>query len=82
MSVVPYAKKEAKMQIRCQNCHKPFALSRETVHAALDMLTSQNMSHYDAHCPHCRRVNRVSQQELQHAAPDWKKPTAETPANG
>ena len=70
------------MQIRCMNCHKPFALKHEVVLAALDMLTSQDMSHYDAHCPHCRRVNRVSREELLRAAPDWKKQAAEHAGDG
>lgn len=61
------------MQIRCMNCHKPFALSHETVHAALDHLAAEKLSHYDAHCPHCRRTNRVSRDELLRNAPDWKK---------
>jgi phage FluMu protein Com len=59
------------MQIRCQHCHKPFGLSRETVHAALDMIAAEDLNHYNAQCPHCRRVNRVSKEELSHAAPDW-----------
>lgn len=59
------------MQIRCQHCHKPFGLSRETVHAALDMIASEDLNHYNAQCPHCRRMNRVSKEELVHAAPDW-----------
>lgn len=61
------------MQIRCQRCHKPYALSKETVHAALDQMMAENLSHYDAQCPHCRRTNRVSQAELKRAAPDWEK---------
>ncbi len=60
------------MQIRCQNCHKPFALNKETVHAALDTLTAEGLNHYNAFCPHCRRANRVSREELLRAAPDWK----------
>jgi phage FluMu protein Com len=68
------------MQIRCQRCHKPFALSKETVHAALAQMAAENLSHFDANCPHCRRNNRVSQAELKRAAPDWgKPPAAETP---
>lgn len=62
------------MQIRCYHCHKPFALGREAVHAALDMLSEGELSHYDAQCPHCRRINRISRQELQRAAPDWVEP--------
>jgi hypothetical protein len=60
------------MQIRCFNCRRPFALNKEAVHAALDLLTAQSMSHYNAPCPHCSKVNRVSRKELQRAAPTWK----------
>jgi len=60
------------MQIRCHNCHRPFALSKEIVHLALDSIIAENLSHYDATCPHCRRVNRISQAELKRAAPDWR----------
>lgn len=65
------------MQIRCYHCHKPFALGREAVHAALDEVTERNLSHFDAHCPHCRRVNRVSRDELLRAAPDWSEKRSE-----
>ena len=65
------------MQLRCYHCHRPFALGREAVHQALDSLSESGLGHYDAQCPHCRRVNRVSKQELQHAAPDWKEETSE-----
>jgi phage FluMu protein Com len=61
------------MQIRCQNCHKPFGLGKEAVHAALDQMTAENLHHYDAPCPHCRRVNHVSKADLLRAAPDWGK---------
>ena len=59
------------MQLRCYHCHKPFALSKETVYYALDTIDAEKLSHFDAQCPHCRRVNRVSREELLHAAPDW-----------
>jgi phage FluMu protein Com len=60
------------MQIRCLNCHKPFSLSKETILGALEKVESEHLTHFDAHCPHCRRVNRISRQELMRAAPDWK----------
>ena len=59
------------MQIRCQNCHRPFALNRDMVHAALDNLQEEELGYYNVQCPHCRRANRVSREELMHAAPDW-----------
>ncbi len=71
------------MQIRCTNCHKPFAISKDTVSAALDAIHAEGLNHYNAHCPHCRRANRLSPQELRRAAPDWQpgqtsqEPTAE-----
>lgn len=59
------------MQIRCQQCHRPFAIGKEEVHAALDMLFEDDLAHYNAQCPHCRRVNRVAREELLRVAPDW-----------
>lgn len=61
------------MQVRCQQCHKPFALSKETVHAALDLMTEQEMHHYNAKCPHCRKTTQVSKAELLRAEPDYGK---------
>jgi phage FluMu protein Com len=61
------------MQIRCSYCHKPFALGKETVHQALDTLIEKGLNHYDAFCPHCRKANRVSKEELSRAAIAWKK---------
>ena len=59
------------MQIRCYNCHKPFAIGRANVIAALDLMTAEDLQHYNAQCPHCRRANRISFEELKHAAPEW-----------
>ena len=70
------------MQILCYHCHKPFAMNKESVHAALDQMNAEDLTHYDAPCPHCRRVNRVSRKELQRAAPDWKAQVAERSENG
>jgi phage FluMu protein Com len=69
------------MQILCYHCHKPYALNKDAVVAALDQMASENLSHYDVPCPHCRRVNRVSQKELLRAAPDWKQKTTERSTN-
>lgn len=60
------------MQIRCTNCHKPFAISKETVLAVLDAIYTDDLNHYNAQCPHCRRANRLSPKELKRAAPDWQ----------
>jgi phage FluMu protein Com len=70
------------MQIRCNNCHKPFALSKEAIHSALDQVNAEDLGYYGAPCPHCRRVNRISRQELQRAAPDWQGQSSERSPNG
>jgi hypothetical protein len=38
----------------------------------LDAVTTEDLSHFNAYCPHCRRANRISRQELLRAAPDWE----------
>ena len=70
------------MQIRCYHCHKPFALGKDVVHAALENMTLSDQNHYNANCPHCSRANRVSRDELMRAAPDWSadKQQVESPA--
>ncbi len=69
------------MQTRCQNCHRPFALSKDIVHAALDDMAAKHMDHYySVQCPHCHKLTRVPKVELLHAAPDWKEPAADKPA--
>ena len=59
------------MQIRCYNCHKPFAMGREQVIFALDEISEKDLHHYNAVCPHCGRANRLSPKELHRSAPDW-----------
>ncbi len=69
------------MQIRCYHCHKPYAIGKQETFTALEVLSTQGLSHYDAPCPHCRRVNRVSRPELERSAPDWKPSTEEKQPN-
>jgi phage FluMu protein Com len=47
------------------------------VHTALTVIHEEGLSHYDAVCPHCRRVNHISRDELIRAAPDWHSPKKE-----
>jgi hypothetical protein len=59
------------MQIRCNNCHKPFALGKDAVYEALEVITEEDLNHYTAACPHCRKTNKVSREELLRSAPGW-----------
>jgi phage FluMu protein Com len=65
------------MQIRCNHCHRPYALNKDMITIALDNLYSEDQHYYNAPCPHCRRSNQVSRQELERAAPGWKPPSTE-----
>jgi len=53
------------MQIRCQQCQKPFGLTSESIQNALQAIEVEKLTHYDMYCPHCRKLNRVSAKEIQ-----------------
>jgi phage FluMu protein Com len=61
------------MQIRCFKCQMPIALGQDAIYAALDITTDGEMNHYDVRCPRCRKTNRVSVDQLKHAAPGWQR---------
>lgn len=67
------------MQIRCFKCQMPIALSRNAINVALDVVTDENLNHYDVRCPKCRKTNRVSRKQLRRAAPNWKREREESP---
>ncbi len=61
------------MQLRCTYCQTMFAISRDETLAALQHLEVHKQKYYDAHCPKCRRANRVDGWRLEISMPDWKK---------
>jgi len=60
------------MQLRCTYCQTMFALSREDMLAALEHMEENKQIYYDAHCPKCRRANRVERARMERFFPDWK----------
>ena len=56
----------------------PIALGKDAIYAALDVVTDEDLSHYDVRCPKCRKTNRVSREQLQRAAPTWTREREET----
>ena len=60
------------MNIRCSFCQTPYALSRVALLDALQEVDSKNLTHYDAHCPRCRRATQISRQKLEMAMPNWR----------
>jgi hypothetical protein len=61
------------MNIRCAFCQTPYTLSRMAMLDALQEVDSKNLTHYDAHCPRCRRATRVPRQRLEIAMPNWRE---------
>ena len=60
------------MNIRCSFCQTPYTLSRVTMLDALQEVDSKNLTHYDAHCPRCRRATPIPRQKLEMALPNWR----------
>ena len=57
------------MQLRCYQCGWSFGISKDETVAALEALKASGGSHYDAHCPRCKRANKVSVEQLQRSMP-------------
>ena len=61
------------MNIRCSFCQTPYTLSRVAMLDALQEVASGNLTHYDAHCPRCRRATRIPRQKLEMTMPNWQQ---------
>lgn len=61
------------MNLRCGFCQNPYTLGHTEILAALQHLEKEHLTHYDAHCPRCRRATPILRQRLEMAAPNWKE---------
>ena len=61
------------MNIRCAFCQTPYTLSRVEMLDALQEVDAHNLTHYDAHCPRCRRATQIPRQKLEMAMPNWRQ---------
>ena len=61
------------MNLRCAFCQTPFAIGRNETLAALQHMDAEKLSHYDAHCPRCRRATPVLRQKLEMTLPNWRE---------
>ncbi len=69
------------MNLRCFYCQTPFTLGRAEVLGAIQRMHAENLHHYDAHCPRCRRANSVARERLELAFPNWRQVAEEQAAN-
>ena len=60
------------MNIRCSFCQTPYTIGRVEKLDALQHLHANNLNHYDAHCPRCRRSTPVLRQKLEMTMPNWR----------
>jgi hypothetical protein len=60
------------MNLRCSFCQTPYTMSRIQILDAMQEVDAGKLSHYDAHCPRCRRATRIPRQKLEMAMPNWK----------
>jgi cobalamin biosynthesis Mg chelatase CobN len=50
-----------------------FSISQDEMLAGLEHMEEHKQTYYDAHCPNCRRANRVERLRMERSFPDWKK---------
>jgi phage FluMu protein Com len=60
------------MNLRCIYCQTPFTLPRAEMLNAIITMNERHQSHYDAHCPRCRRANSISRQRMELFFPNWQ----------
>lgn len=65
------------MNIKCSFCQTPYSIGRNEKIAALQHMYAENLNHYDAHCPRCRRATPVQRQKLELTMPNWRDALAE-----
>jgi hypothetical protein len=54
-------------------CQTMFGVSREVMLIGLQTMEAEKLTHYDIHCPKCRRANRVERKKLELANPNWQE---------
>jgi hypothetical protein len=60
------------MNLRCIYCQTPFTLARAEMLSAIVTMNEKHQTHYDAHCPRCRRANSISRQRMELFFPNWQ----------
>lgn len=61
------------MNIKCSFCQTPYTLSRVEMLDALQEMDAHKLTHYDAHCPRCRRATRVERKRMEMFFPNWRE---------
>ena len=68
------------MNLRCSYCQTPFTIGRIEKLDALQYMDANNLTHYDAQCPRCRRSTPIVRQRLEMTMPNWREALKELEA--
>jgi len=60
------------MNLRCSFCQTPFTVGRVETLDALQHMDANNLTHYDAQCPRCRRSTPIVRKRLEMTMPNWR----------
>ena len=61
------------MNLRCSFCQTPFTIGRIEKLDALQHMDANNLDHYDAQCPRCRRSTAIVRKRLEMTMPNWRE---------
>jgi len=50
-----------------------FGVGRDVMLIGLQTMEAEKLTHYEVHCPKCRRANRVERKKLELANPNWRE---------
>jgi hypothetical protein len=68
------------MNLRCSFCQTPYTIGRIEKLDALQHMDANNLDHYDAHCPKCRRATAIVRKRLEITMPNWREALKELEA--
>lgn len=68
------------MNLRCAFCQTPYTIGRIEKLDALQHMEANKLTHYDAHCPRCRKATPVLRQKLEMTMPNWREALKELEA--
>ena len=68
------------MNLRCLYCQTPFTLNRAEMLNGIVAMNEKHQTHYDAHCPRCRRANPIARQRMELFYPHWQEDAAKMKA--
>ena len=61
------------MQLKCSFCNTMFNIGNEESLLVAEKFAKDEIAHYDAHCPKCRRAYKVTKEQFVRANPTLRR---------